>query len=138
MPRCFAYHALSALGSRARRKMPPMPVTRAISGLLKLGMSIQTNLFPFDEGQNIVLAAPLMWKRLCTITREAHMVACFPRGLVFAKCEYDRRAKRSGAVADAGADLCGRGRVPDDVVFCDGDYSGTDRRLAVVGRAGCV
>jgi hypothetical protein len=33
MPRCSAYQALRALGSRALRKMPPMPVTRAIENL---------------------------------------------------------------------------------------------------------
>src|ERR1700742_1151818 len=31
MPRCLAYQALRALGSRARRKIPPMPVTRAMN-----------------------------------------------------------------------------------------------------------
>src|ERR1051326_7096327 len=30
MPRCSAYHAASAAGSRARRKTPPMPLTRSM------------------------------------------------------------------------------------------------------------
>src|ERR1035441_5914123 len=30
MPRCWAYQAASALGSRARKKTPPMPVMRAM------------------------------------------------------------------------------------------------------------
>src|SRR4051812_9350160 len=33
MPRCLAYQALRALGSFALRKMPPIPVTRAIESL---------------------------------------------------------------------------------------------------------
>jgi hypothetical protein len=35
MPRCLAYQALRVLGSRARKKMPPMPVTRAIIASVK-------------------------------------------------------------------------------------------------------
>src|ERR1700727_2049832 len=35
MPRCCAYQALRAFGSRARRKMPPIPVTRAMIFSLK-------------------------------------------------------------------------------------------------------
>src|SRR5260370_39663954 len=42
MPRWLAYQALRVLGSRARRKMPPMPVARVMITSVRLTMSIRS------------------------------------------------------------------------------------------------
>src|SRR6266850_65367 len=49
MPRWLRYHALSALGSRARKKKPPMPVTLSIcTSLARWRSSLAAELGPVE------------------------------------------------------------------------------------------
>src|SRR5690349_11181835 len=61
MPRCLAYHARSASGSRARRKTPPIPPTRSATHELP---------WPADElGEHVTRRTQLFEARILPLRR---------------------------------------------------------------------